>query len=408
MSSEKKTNSIFCVYNSPFWSDSYWLSEDNQSGLFLFGGFQMYKSFKYRLRPTKKQASVLLAHIEECRLLYNQLLASRVQAYEKDKVSLSCHDQQKLLPLMKQQHNGFAQVYSQVLQQIAVRVDLAFKAFFRRVKAKNGKAGFPRYKGQNRYDSITYPQFSNGCRLDDKGLRLGKIGCIRIVQHRPLEGVPKSCTIRRTATGKWFASIACDMGDAPEKRDTGPAVGIDVGLNSFAVTSDGQAIANPRFFRKEEKALARAQRKWDKMKKTKSPTREKRRKVIARVHERIRNKRHNFAHQESRKIVNRHGFIAAEKLEAQNMLKNRRLAKSIGDVAWSMFRQCLQYKAEEAGIGFKPVNPAHTSQTCSGCGRVEKKPLSQRWHECECGVSLDRDHNAAINILTLGLQRQVE
>ena len=372
----------------------------------------MVKSFKYRLRPTKKQENILLAHIDECRILYNQLIAARIQAYENGKESLSCYDQQKTLPLLKQQHNGFVQVYSQVLQQVAVRVDLAFKAFFRRLKekAKTGeKAGFPRYKGQNRYDSITYPQFSNGCRLDEKGLRLGKIGCLRIVQHRPLAGTPKSCTITRTATGKWFVSISCDIGDAPDKTDAGSAIGIDVGLNSFAVTSDGEHIDNPRFFRKEEKALAKAQRKWDKVKKTKSPQREKCRKTVARVHERIRNKRHNFVHQEARKMVNRHGFIAAEKLDVQDMQQNRRLSKSISDAAWSMFRRCLQYKAEEAGIGFKPVTPKYTSQDCSACGHREKKSLSQRVHHCKkCGYTTDRDHNAAINILTLGLQRQVE
>jgi len=371
-------------------------------------GVLMVKSFKYRLHPTKKQATLLKAHIEACRLLYNQLVASRVQAWQNNKVSLSCYDQQATLPLMKQQCPDFVQVYSQVLQQVAARVDKAFDGFFRRVKAKAGKAGFPRYRGEHRYDSITYPQFSNGCRLDDKGLRLGKIGCLRIVQHTDLEGVPKTCTITRSATGKWYASISCDIGQPVPRREDRPPVGIDVGLNSFAVTSDGEHVANPRFFRKEEKNLAKAQRKWDKVKKTRSPVKEKRRKVIARVHERIRNKRHNFVHQESRKLVNRHNFIAAEDLEAQKMQKNKRLAKSIGDAAWSLFRHCLQYKAEEAGIGFKAIDPKYTSQTCSGCGKVEKKPLSQRWHECECGVSLDRDHNAAINILTLGLQRQVE
>ena len=372
----------------------------------------MFKSFKYRLRPTKKQEKILLAHIDECRILYNQLIAARIQAYENGKESLSCYDQQKTLPLLKQQHNGFVQVYSQVLQQVAVRVDLAFKAFFRRLKEKaetGEKAGFPRYKGQNRYDSITYPQFSNGCRLDDKGLRMGKIGCIRIVQHRPLDGIPKSCTVMRTATGKWFASISCGMGDAPEKRDATPAVGIDVGLNSFAVTSDCEHVDNPRFFRKEEKTLAKAQRKWDALKKVCPKRRERARKVIARVHERTRNKRHNFVHQESRKIVNRHGFVAVEKLRVKKMQKNRRLSKSIADVAWSLFRHCLEYKAEEAGIGFKAVNPRHTSQDCSACGHREKKSLSQRVHHCKvCGYKTDRDHNAAINILTLGLQRQAD
>ena len=372
----------------------------------------MVKSFKYRLRPTKKQVKILLAHIDECRILYNQLLCARIQAWKKDKESLSRYEQQATLPMLKQQRQSLSLVHSQVLQQICQRVDWSFKGFFRRNKemAKTGeKAGFPRYKGQNRYDSITYPQFSNGCRLDSKGLRLSKIGCIRVVQHRPLEGIPKSCTITRTATGKWYASIPCDIGDISKKTDTSSAVGIDVGLNSFAVTSDGQKIANQRFFRKEQKSLAKAQRKWDAVKKRPKTdaVREKRRKVIARVHERIRNKRHNFAHQESRKMVNRHSFIAVEKLKVKKMQKNKRLSKSIADVAWSLFRHCLEYKAEEAGIGFKAVNPEYTSQDCSACGHREKKKLSQRVHHCKkCGYTADRDLNAAINILTLGLQRQ--
>ena len=372
----------------------------------------MVKSFKYRLRPTKKQVKILLAHIDECRILYNQLLCARKQAWKNENKSLSQYDQTNTIPLLKQQHVEFTQVYSQVLQQVSARVDLAFKGFFRRNKkrAKTGeKAGFPRYKGQHRYDSITYPNFSSGCRLDGKGLRLSKIGCIRVVQHRPLGGIAKSCTITRTATGKWYASIPCDIGDISKKTDTNSAVGIDVGLNSFAVTSDGQAIANQRFFRKEEKTLAKAQRKWDAVKKRPKTdaVREKRRKIIARVHERIRNKRHNFAHQESRKMVNRYGFIAVEKLKVQKMQKNRRLSKSIADAAWSLFRHCLEYKAEEAGIGFKAVKPEYTSQDCSACGHREKKKLSDRVHHCKkCGYTADRDLNAAINILTLGLQRQ--
>ena len=370
----------------------------------------MLKSFKYRLRPTKKQEKILLAHIEECRLLYNQLVCARVQAWQQKHQFLSCYDQIKTIPLMKKQRPEFTQVYSQVLQQIAVRVDLAFKAFFRRVKAraKTGeKAGFPRYKGQDRYDSITYPQFSNGCRLDGKGLRLGKIGCIRIVQHRPLEGMPKSCTLRRTATGKWFASISCDIGDTSKKIDLDSAVGIDVGLDNFAMFSDREKIVNPRFFQKEEKALKKAQRKWDKVKKVSPKKREGARKTVARVHERIRNRRNDFVHQEARKIVNKYGFVVVEKLKPKEMQKNRRLSKSISDAAWSLFRHCLSYKAEEAGIGFKAVNPKYTSQDCSACGHRQKKSLSDRVHHCKkCGYTADRDLNAAINILTLGLQSQ--
>ncbi len=371
----------------------------------------MFKSFKYRLRPTKKQEKILLAHIEECRLLYNQLVCARVQAWKKNKQSLSRYEQNNMLPMMKQQRKSFSLVYSQVLQQVCQRVDLAFKGFFQRLKerANTGeKVGFPRYKGQNRYDSITYPQFSNGCRLDEKGLRLGKIGCIRIVQHRPIEGVPKSCTLSRTATGKWFASISCDIGYVIKKIDIDSAVGIDVGLDNFAMFSDERKIANPRFFRQEEKTLAKAQRKWDKVKKASPKKREKARKTVARVHERIRNRRHNFVHQEARKVVNKYGFVATEKLDAKKMQKNRRLSKSISDAAWSLFRRCLEYKAEEAGIGFKAVDPEYTSQDCSSCGHREKKALSDRVHHCKkCGYTADRDLNAAINILTLGLQSLV-
>lgn len=371
----------------------------------------MLKTFKYRLRPTKKQERILLAHIEECRLLYNQLVCARVQAWEREKQSLSCYDQMKTLPMMKQQRPEFKQVHSQVLQQVATRVDLAFKAFFRRAKQKGEKAGFPRYKGQSRYDSITYPQFSNGCRLDEKGLRLGKIGCLRIVQHRSIEGISKACTITRTATGKWFASIPCDLGDVPvcEKKQ-GSDVGIDVGLEKFTTLSTGEKIPHPRFFRREEKALARAQRRWDKVKKRKKtdPVREKRRKVVARVHERIRNKRHNFAHQTARSLVNRFSMIAHEDLSVKRMLDNKYLSKSISDAAWSMFTDCLTYKAEEAGSVVEPVDPAYTSQDCSKCGHRQKKTLSDRRHKCPCcGLDMDRDHNAAINILRLGRQSQV-
>ena len=372
----------------------------------------MLKALKYRLRPTKKQERALLTHTEECRLLYNQLVCARVQAWKKERRSLSLYEQQKTIPLMKKQRPALAQVYSQVLQQVTVRVDLAFKAFFRRVKAKDGKAGFPRYKGETRYDSITYSQFSNGCRLDDKGLRLGKIGCLRIVQHRPLEGVPKACTIKRTATGKWFASIACDLGDVSlPSRDALPDIGIDIGIEKFVTLSTGEEIPNPRFFRKEEKALARAQRKWDKVKKLKKtdPVREKRRKIVARVHERIRNNRHNFAHQQSRRLVNRFSMIAHEDLPVNRMVHNRCLSKSISDAAWSMFTDCLAYKAEEAGCAIEPVNPAYTSQDCSQCGHRQKKTLSDRRHKCSCcGVDMDRDHNAAINILRLGRQSQAD
>ena len=362
----------------------------------------MHKAFKYRLRPTAKQASTLAAHLEECRMLYNHFVVDRIQAYKDQGASLGRYDQINLLPFLKTDRSTLAQVHSQVLQNVAVRVDLAFQAFYRRCKDGGEKPGFPRFKGVGRYDSLTYPQ-ATAFRLDDKGLRLAKIGCLRGVWSRPLEGVPKTCTIHRSATGKWFATIVCEVEIQPLPKSD-EVVGIDVGLEQFATLSNGETVNNPRFFRQDEKALAKAQRKLDKADKG-SPERQKARKVVARVHERIRYRRHDFVHQHARRIVNRYGLIAVEALHVKGMVRNRCLAKSISDAAWSQFRRVLSYKAEEAGRLLVAVNPAYTSQDCSACGHRLHKALSVRRHVCPCcGLDCDRDENAARNICRLGLQ----
>ena len=287
-------------------------------------------------------------------------------------------------------------------KNVAVRVDLAFKAFFRRCQ-QGDPSGFPRFKGEGRYDSFTYPQAKSAFRLDDKGLRLSKIGCLRLVQHRPLNGILKTCTIQRTATGKWFVTIVCEV-EAEPLPESAEAVGIDVGLEQFATLSNGDQISNPRFFRTEEKALANAQRRLSKASKGTSQ-RKKARKTVARVHERICNRRHNFAHQQARKLVDQFGLIAVEDLYVKGMIQNRCLSKSISDAAWSKFRQCLSHKAEEAGRILVAVNPAYTSQDCSACGHRLRKTLSMRQHVCPCcGLDMNRDENAARNILRLGTQ----
>ena len=181
-------------------------------------------------------------------------------------------------------------------------------------------------------------------------------------------------------------------------------VGIDVGLAKFATLSDGKTIANPRFFRQDEKALAQAQRKLSKIEQG-TPARARARQVVARIHERIRFRRHDFVHQLARRLVNRFGLIAVEDLTINGMVHNRYLAKSIHDAAWSQLRQCLSYKAEEAGRTLVAVHPAYTSQACSQCGHRLRKALSQRRHQCpSCGLDIDRDENAARNICRLGLQ----
>jgi putative transposase len=372
-----------------------------ESRWFLCNTTDMRKMFEYRIYPTKKQETTLNATLEECRWLYNHLLAERKETYTSTGMGLSLYVQQAAFPQLKTVRPPLATVHSQVLQNVAVRVDLAFKAFFRRCKA-DGSTGYPRFKGSGRYDSFTYPQ--SGFKIDKQGkLYASGMGHLKIVLHRPLKGKIKTLTIRRSATGKWYAafSVECEPERLPKRPEP---VGIDVGLKTFATLSDGAEIANPRFFRKEEKALAKVQRKHSTLAEG-TPQRRTHRKAVARVHERIAFKRDNFTHQESRKIVDAYGVIAVEDLHVNRMAHQHCLAKSIQDASWSAFFVQLDCKAEEAGRTFVKVNPAYTSQTCSACGHRQKMPLNERTYHCPCCfLALDRDLNAAKNILALGLQ----
>ncbi len=361
----------------------------------------MHKMFQYRIYPTKNQTRKLNETLEECGWLYNHLLAERKDTYGQTRKGISLYDQINTYPMLKQEHPRLCTVHSQVLQNVAVRVDLAFKAFFRQCKAGENP-GFPRFKGQGRYDSFTFPQSGFSITHDERVV-LSRIGAVKMVFHRPIKGKIKTCTVHRASTGKWYAcfSVECE----PERLPATPEqVGIDVGLKTFATLSTGEEIANPRFFRKEEKALAKAQRNLAKAEKG-TPERHHKRKIVARVHERIAFRRENFTHQESRKIVNAYGTIAVEDLHVNRMTHNHCLAKSISDAAWSAFFAQLDAKAEEAGRQFVKVNPAYTSQDCSACGHRQKMSLSERIFDCPCcHVHLDRDLNAALNIRGLGLQ----
>jgi putative transposase len=272
-----------------------------------------------------------------------------------------------------------------------------------------------------------------------KRLLLSKVGDVKLVSHRPLEGTPKTATIRRTATGKWFVTITCEWDPTPLPA-TGQAVGIDMGLTTFATRSDGEIIANLRFFRREERALARAQRQHqsaldahkalrasvtERVKQTHPELnaadvwqavsqnaeeraawnqRQQRRRVVARTHERTRWKREDFAHQHSRRIGNEFDVIALEDLSVTSMVQNGRFAKSIHDTAWSQFAALIAWKAAWADRRFIAVNPAHTSQDCSGCGhRKVDLTLADRVYRCvRCGLVIDRDLNASRNILAVG------
>ncbi|MCW3058863.1 MAG: transposase, partial [Capsulimonas sp.] len=362
---------------------------------------------KIRLYPDSAQEHALEATLETCRRVYNSLVNDRKYQFETAQVSVGRYDQQAYLPAWKKSHPELKSVYSQVLQDVVHRVDLAFKAFFDRVK-KGEAPGFPRLKGEGQYDSITFTQ-NDSFKVGDSTIRLAKIGQVKAKLHRQPWGELKTCILRRI-NNKWFACL-CQEVEPELLPPSTEAVGIDMGLKTFAALSNGEFIDNPRFFRKDEKALAKAQRKLAKQKRG-SKAGKKARKVVSRVHERIRNRRHDFCHQNARRVVNRFGVIAVEKLSVRNMLGNHCLAKSICDAAWSQFRIVLTSKAENAGREILAVNPAYTSQDCSGCGyrpdgqegRTKKK-LSDRWHLCPmCGLSLDRDTNAAVNILALGQQ----
>ena len=362
----------------------------------------MRKTYKFRIYPTKPQIRQMERSLEICRQVYNRTLAERKQVYEETGKTLSKYALNNLLPQWKAENPEYNEVFSQTLQEVQERVDLAFKHFFRRVK--NGeKPGYPRFKGKGWYDSFTYPQM--GFKLKDNHIYLSKIGDVYIKFHRQIEGNVKRITVRRTACTKWYVSLTIEAEDTLTSTiNLDKVVGIDVGLSSFLTMSDGRSVLNPRFFRAEEKELARIQRKLSKTEKA-SSERKKAIKIVQRVHERISNKRYDFVHQLSRQLVNNYSFIAFEDLNIKNMIKNHCLAKSIADAAWNMLINATRYKAESAGSKVVLVNPANTSKMCSRCGLLVEKTLAERVHECSsCGLRMDRDHNAAINILRLGLQ----
>lgn len=364
----------------------------------------MRKTFKYRLNPTKVQRTKLNETLELSRLVYNKTLEVRKETYEQTGQTLSLYDTNKLLTGWKKWEPVLTNVYSQVLQNAQERVDLAFKAFFRRVK--NGEApGFPRFKSAHRYDSFTFKQAGFGFKEPENGLvRLSKIGDAKIILHRSIEGKVKNLTVRRDKVGNWYACFSCIVEPKP-LPPVAAVIGIDVGLSSFATFSDSEKVPNPRFFKRDEDELKRAQRKFGEAAKG-SPERKKRLKTLNHIEQRITNRRVDFAHKFSRNLVNKYQVIVFEKLDIVDMMDGnfRSMNRSIADVAWGRTVEFSAYKAEDAGRAILQVNPRGTTQECSGCHKVVPKGLSVRVHDCPyCGLVLDRDHNAALNILARGL-----
>jgi putative transposase len=363
----------------------------------------MRLSYKYRLKPTKTQQRQLERMLELCCYVYNETLATRKNAYEQRGESLNYHATAKLLPLWKQAKSELKQVHSQVLQNVQIRVDLAFQAFFRRVKQGEEEVGYPRFKGYGWYDSLTYPQYGNGVVLQDRMLRFSKVGDVKVVLHRSLEGAIKTVTVRRNL-GKWYACFSVEVERQPLPVSS-KVVGVDLGLKTFAVLSNGDQIKRQRWMKQDAKDVARLQRKKEKLP---NGSKERKKALLALNHayQRSTNRRTDFAHQESRKLVNRYGLVVFEDLEIQDMQANgnKVINRNLADVAWGQFVQFTTYKAENAGRGVVRVNPRGTTQGCSGCSKIVRKDLSVRVHDCpHCGLKIDRDLNAARNILARGL-----
>lgn len=352
------------------------------------------KAIKYRIYPTKSQGRLLNNNLEGCRLLYNKMLEQRKEGWENNKQSFSCYDQQKYFRnwLDKNNYN----IHSQVQQNVAVRIDLAFKAFFRRLK--NGeKPGYPRFKGFGRYQSFTYPQ--SGWKILDKHITLAKIGKVKAVIHQTISGNIKTCIVKKEGE-EWYVVFTYETDSKNYESETQDSIGIDVGLKSFAIFSDQTLIDNPKFFKLEEKKIAKLQRR-----KEKKTNKKKISKAIQKRHKKIKNKRKDFCHKLSRDIVNKYKTICVEDLDINQMKEdNKYLSKSIHDSSWRLFMDLLSYKAEDAGRKLIKINPAYTSQDCSECGYRVKKKLSDRIHNCpNCGLVIDRDLNASKNILRIGL-----
>ena len=359
----------------------------------------MLKTFRYRLYPTKAQEEGLAGTLETCRRWYNSCLEERRDAYQERGETVNFYDQCAKVKYLRRENPYAATVNSQVLQVTARDLDKAFRAFFRRVK-EGQQPGYPRFKGRDRFDSFGYSQCDNGFKVDGRRLRLSNIGRVSVRWHRELEGTVKTLRVVRKA-GKWYACFSCEVEPEPLPA-TGCEVGIDVGISSLIVTSDGEKVENPRWYRKGQKRLRVLQRTVSRRKKGGS-NRRKAVKALQRQHEHTKNKRNDFLNKLAHRLVTQYDRIALEDLRTANMIRNGHLSKSIMDAGWNYLAQRLASKAEEAGKLVSLVDPAYTSKTCSGCGSLfEDLKLSDRWVDCACGLSLDRDENAARNILGRG------
>jgi putative transposase len=378
-----------------------------------------HKTFKYKLLPTDEQEQRMSFVLRRCRELYNAALQERRDAWQKCRKSVTCAQQSTELPAIKDVRPEYHDLHSQVLQDVLTRLDRAFQAFFRRVE-KGEQPGYPRFQGASRYTSFTYKQFGNGATLDEGALVLSKIGRMAVKWSRDLQGTVKTVTLTHEADG-WYCCFSCAEVPAQPLPPTGRETGIDVGLRVFLITAEGESIENPRHYRRAERELKKAQRRVAR-RKNGSKRRKKAAHLLAKKHQTVRRQRTDFHHKTALALVREYDTIYLEDLQVANLSRRPApkpdgnggylhngasakagLNKSINDAGWARFRTTLEGKAAYAGRRVVAVPPAYTSQDCSGCGERVEKSLSVRTHVCaSCGLVLDRDENAAINIQWAG------
>lgn len=340
--------------------------------------------------------------LESHRRLYNHMLAMRIASWECDRLLVGFRLQAWYFTALRKVNPFFARLNRGSAQATLQRLDRAYTRFFRRAQySKSKKEGVPRFQSRNRFNSFEFLPYGNGCKLTDALLYIQYVGKIRVRLHRPYVGYIKAVKLLREG-GKWFVALACDLGEVSAPKSNNPPIGVDMGLEHFATTSDGEHVPNPRFLELMLPQVRRLGRAISRKKKGGS-NRRKAVKQLRAAHLKVRNQRHDFHHKTALNLTRRYGFIALESLTVENMVKNRRLAHAISDAGWAGFARILECKAESAGVEVVKVDPAWTSQLCSACGELVPKELGDRYHACKCGYEAHRDVNAARNILARGL-----
>ncbi|ERT06107.1 transposase, IS605 OrfB family [Lyngbya aestuarii BL J] len=363
-----------------------------------------HQAVKVRLYPTTEQQEILAQHFGCARWWWNRALNLCIETYQATGKSLSQSALNKFLPKLKKQEDTewLSECYSQVLQATTLNLVTAYRNFFER------RAKYPRFKAKKNKQSIQYPQ---SVKVVDGCLKFpGRVGVVKAKIHRPIEETIKTVTISMMPSGKYFASVLMELeGDKPPTNTDGKVAGIDLGLKDFAIVNDGvktSKYANPRHLAKPERNLKRKQRKLARKEKG-SKSRDKARKLVARVHERVRNVRQDYLHKLSRKLVDENQVIVVESLNTKGMVRNHKLAKAISDVGWGMFVNFLSYKLEKEGKVLVEIDRWFpSSKLCSNCHyQVSEMPLEVRSWTCpSCGIHHDRDGNASANIRAEGIR----